>query len=149
MAGRAAVVLDHRFWSKTVAVPGPLPTPCRVWVARIDDNGKGRRFGRFWFDGRPVVAYVAACAEAEGKSLAELKGSVVLHRCDNPLCVEPGHVYSGTQKQNIADMIAKGRAGGWLGDPSKRCSPEMARLIAKQRRDEKLMMAHLRAIAAE
>ncbi len=36
-------------------------------------------------------------------------GSVVMHSCDVPNCVNPGHLTQGTQKENVADMIRKGR----------------------------------------
>jgi hypothetical protein len=34
----------------------------------------------------------------------------VLHRCDNRLCCNPAHLFVGTQRENIRDMMAKGRA---------------------------------------
>jgi hypothetical protein len=36
-------------------------------------------------------------------------GQVVMHKCDNPGCVNPGHLELGTQKETVADMLAKGR----------------------------------------
>jgi hypothetical protein len=37
------------------------------------------------------------------------EGMVIMHTCDNPPCVNPEHLRCGTQKENIADMVAKGR----------------------------------------
>jgi hypothetical protein len=39
-------------------------------------------------------------------------GLVVRHKCDNSLCINPEHLELGTQKQNMADMIKRGR-GRW------------------------------------
>jgi hypothetical protein len=37
------------------------------------------------------------------------RGALVLHRCDTPACVRPEHLFSGTQRDNMRDCMAKGR----------------------------------------
>lgn len=52
---------------------------------------------------------------------------VVMHRCDNPLCIRPEHLRLGTQAENVADMWAKGRQRILTGEAHPR-----AKLKAEQ-----------------
>jgi len=52
--------------------------------------------------GAHVVAFLLSDGRLE-------HGQQVLHRCDVKLCVRPGHLFAGTQADNVRDMIAKGR----------------------------------------
>lgn len=82
---------------------------CWLWTGPKDKNG----YGLTRVDGVtarvPRVAYKQYFGEIP-------MGLHVLHTCDQPSCIRPEHLRLGTHKQNMADMVAKGRAHRPLGE---------------------------------
>jgi hypothetical protein len=81
------------------------PTACHLWTGTVS-NTSGYGMGR-WV-GRPHQAHRIAYILRHGS----IPQPCVLHDCpdgDNPLCVNWLHLWSGSQRDNIADMIRKGR----------------------------------------
>jgi hypothetical protein len=57
---------------------------------------------------RHYVHRLAYC-EAHAIDIEDIVGQVVMHTCDNPACINPEHLRLGTQADNLADMLSKGR----------------------------------------
>jgi hypothetical protein len=91
---------EDRFWRK-VARTGPAE--CWLWLAGRNPKG----YGRFGMHGSAVFAHRQAYALTVG---AIPEGMYVCHRCDNPPCCNPEHLFLGTHADNIRDMTRKGRA---------------------------------------
>jgi len=70
-------------------------------------------YGKFQVKGKPLLAH-RFMWELEQCEIPE--GMCVLHRCDNPSCVNPRHLFLGTRQDNIKDMTTKGRSGHPLGE---------------------------------
>ena len=78
-------------------------TGCLEWTGALDSDG----YGVFWWNGRTHRSHRVSYQWFHG-SLEE--GDVLLHTCDNPICVEPTHLSIGSQSENLTDMKEKGRA---------------------------------------
>lgn len=79
---------------------------CWLWLGGRAPNG----YGRFNLEhAKPVGAHRAAWMFEHGDIP---DGMSVLHRCDNRPCVNPAHLYVGTQRDNLRDMVARGRYRG-------------------------------------
>jgi hypothetical protein len=96
-----------RFWPK-VDKNGPIHPvhgQCWIWTATKISSG----YGEFHLkrDGnKDILARIYSYEMAYG--IPE-PGLYILHKCDTTLCVNPAHLFAGTQKENIADMHRKGR----------------------------------------
>lgn len=64
-------------------------------------------YGSFTLDGRARYAHRVALGLHLGRAME--RGEVACHRCDNPRCVNPSHLFLGTAKDNMSDARAKGR----------------------------------------
>lgn len=93
---------EERFWSK---VTKQGPNDCWPWHGAKHPTG----YGKLWLKLPELVCKPAHHAALILSGTDVPKGSIVMHSCDNPSCVNPAHLSIGTQQDNIADKLAKGR----------------------------------------
>lgn len=94
----------QRFWSK---IDKNGDNGCWLWIGSFGgDPIDGKRYGYLW-DGRKHQRAHRISWELNNGPIP--KGMFVCHRCDNPPCVNPAHLFIADNKSNLADMTAKGR----------------------------------------
>ena len=90
--------VSERFWAKVQKTPA-----CWVWTASTSRNG----YGKFRLPEGPLTSAHRISWEWAYGPVPE--GMCVLHRCDNPPCVRPEHLFLGTIADNNHDCVTKGR----------------------------------------
>jgi predicted XRE-type DNA-binding protein len=109
MSGKKTKSLEQRFWAK---VDKRGPDDCWEWTG---SRMKRYAHGQIRIDGKAELVHRVSWILTHGEIPA---GLCVCHRCDNPPCCNPRHLFLGTQKDNWDDCIAKGRAVfTWLEHP--------------------------------
>ena len=79
-------------------------TDCHIWVGAISNSG----YGQATVKNKNMLAHRASYEIYKGKIP---DGKIVLHRCDNPLCVNPDHLTTGSHSDNTIDKLNKRRGG--------------------------------------
>lgn len=97
---------------------------CWEWLAHRRVKG----YGSIYFRGKNVTAHRLSFWLTNGYLP---KDKCVLHRCDNPPCCNPAHLFLGTPRDNVLDCIAKGRLNRPRGErqPKSKLKDEQVRAI--------------------
>lgn len=86
--------ISERFFSKVSITP-----ECWTWIGSKSGSG----YGQFWNGNKIIPAHWFLLDSHPVKPME------ACHTCDNPLCVNPKHIFIGTRSDNMRDMVSKGR----------------------------------------
>jgi hypothetical protein len=122
-------------WKAKVDMKGP--NDCWEWLGFKHKRG----YGYFKIDKKHGLAHRFAYAYYKNNGQPIPSNLYVCHHCDNPSCVNPNHLFLGSQKDNVQDMIRKGRRVN--PNPKKHIEAEVEKI-----RKDYLSLLSLRKTAA-
>lgn len=111
--------VKERFWSK-VDIKGP--DECWNWKAGKNESG----YGHFWLDQHNVKAHRVSWLLSNGDIPDKM---CVCHKCDNPSCINPSHLFLGTNNDNVKDRNKKNRQYRAQGERHGRSKLTTAQVI--------------------
>lgn len=128
LKNRVPVII--RFW-KYIS-KGPTDSDCWKWTGATDQNGYGRLSLGVGLG--PVKSHRFSYEIHKGPIP---EGMNICHSCDNPNCSNPGHLWAGTQKENMTDAFLKGRIDNFVhafgeGNNAATLTNEQATQIRKE-----------------
>lgn len=88
------------------------PDECWNWDRGLNGKGPITCYGVIWFDGKKHKTHRLSMLLSRGPFDENL---MVCHKCDNPRCCNPNHLFIGTAKDNSQDCKSKGRMNRELG----------------------------------
>jgi hypothetical protein len=106
---------EHRLLDRAL----PLSCGCVVWLGHQSKDGYGimrigsRTDGTRKLERTHRLMWKLACGSVP-------RNKQVLHRCDVPACINPDHLFLGTNADNVSDKVRKGRARGMPGEQHPR-----------------------------
>lgn len=109
---------DERFDYYTA----PSPFGCLLWTGSVRNS----KYGQFLAGGKSWSAHRYAYQRAHGPIPA---GLFVCHRCDEPRCVNPEHLFLGTHDDNTVDMVKKARSAAGARHPLAKLTEDDVRFI--------------------
>jgi len=108
-------------------------TGCIEWIGSIANDGYGQAWqGDFWWRAHRLAYTVYKGEIPEGK--------IICHHCDNPRCINPEHLYVGTQKTNAEDRVKRGRSNIKTGEEAgaaKLTEAQAIEIIRRRKSGEK------------
>lgn len=108
--------VEERFWKYIDKLDGN--NSCWLWVGSKNRHG----YGTITVDGKSLLAHRVSWEIHFGAipSHESYHGLCVLHKCDNPPCVRPDHLFLGTNRDNAIDKIDKNRQAVFAGEHNPR-----------------------------
>jgi hypothetical protein len=108
---------------------------CILWIGCRDSHG----YGQLRVGGRKKKLAHRLSYELSVGPIPE--GLHVLHRCDTPLCINPDHLFVGTNSDNVRDKLSKGRGTHGPTTGNAKLTPEDVMKIRNDSRTQRVIAA--------